>query len=207
MSQVFFSLGITLDGFIAGPNGGPSNPLGDRGPLIHAWMFEQRAFRAHLKLGEGGDTGADNRVIKHTIARTGATILGKRTFDEGEPNWPDAPPFRSDVFVLTHEVRSPWPRRGGTTFHFVNDGIESALRQARAAAGDKDVRIGGGAQTVMQYLNAGLVDDFALSIAPFFMGQGLRLFDAVDAKKTSVEIANVLHSKSATHLKYIVTQK
>jgi dihydrofolate reductase len=204
---VFFSLGVTLDGFIAGPNAGPSNPLGDQGALILAWAFEQRAFRAHLKLGEGGETGVDNRVVEHTIARTGATILGKRTFDEGEPNWPEEAPFRSPVFVLTHAACRPSPRPGGTTFHFVNDGIESALRQARAAAGEKDVRIGGGAETVMQYLNAGLIDDFALSIAPFFMGRGVRLFDASDARKSSFEVANVLHSKAVAHLKFVVTRK
>ena len=204
MSKVFFMMGMTLDGFIAGPNGGPTNPLGDGGPPIHAWVFEQQAFRSLQKIADDGETGDDNRLVEATLARTGATILGKRMFDEGEPNWPEEAPFHTPVFVLTHEARSPWQRPGGTTFYFVNDGIESALKQARRVAGNQDVRIGGGAQTVMQYLNAGLVDEFTLSIAPHFLGTGSRLFDAIDASKTSLEIVDAVPSRLVTHLKYSV---
>src|SRR6266849_2928213 len=127
MSKVFFSLGMSLDGFIAGPNRGPSNPLGDRGVSVHEWAFRQRSFRQALKLGDGGDTGQDDRVVEAILKRTGASIMGKRMFDEGEHNWPEEAPFHTPVFVLTKEVRSPWERPGGTTFFFVNDGIDSAL--------------------------------------------------------------------------------
>jgi dihydrofolate reductase len=202
MSKVFISMGMSLDGFVAGPNRGPTNPLGDDGAKIHAWMFKLRAFRAHLGLGGDGDTGDDNRIVEATIARIGANVMGKRMFDEGERNWPEEAPFHTPVFVLTHEVRAPWERPGGTTFYFVNDGIESALQQARAAAGDKDVRISGGAQTAAQYLDAGLVDELVLELAPVLLGDGLRLFDGVDAKQLKVEIVEAIHSPAVTHLRY-----
>jgi dihydrofolate reductase len=207
MSSVFVNLGISLDGYIAGPNRGPDNPLGDGGLEIHAWAFEQRAFREHLQLGEGGETGVDNRVIEATFERIGANILGKRMFEEGEANWPEEAPFHTPVFVLTKEKRSPWQRKGGTTFYFVNDGIESALAKAREAAGTKDVRISGGKDVVLQYLNAGLVDEVALSLVPRFLGGGLRLFDGIDVRAVGLEIAEVMHSPSVTHLRYLVKQR
>jgi len=136
MSKVFVDLGMSLDGFVAGPNAGPKNPLGDRGTSIHAWIYNQRVFMQHLKLGDGGgETGLDNRMLEATFGRIGANIMGKRMFEEGEANWPEEAPFHTPVFVLTKERRPPWERPGGTTFHFVNDGIESALAQARKAAG------------------------------------------------------------------------
>src|SRR5260221_14359638 len=124
MSKVFVHVGISLDGFIAGSNRGPTNPLGDRGRTIHQWMFEQRAFRELLSLADGGETGPDNDVIAAIARRTGASIVGKRMFDEGEASWPEKAPFHTPVFVLAHASRASWPRPGGTTFHFVNDGIE-----------------------------------------------------------------------------------
>ena len=127
MSKVFVHLGISLDGFIAGPNRGRKNPLGDGGPSIHEWMFKQEVFRRDLGIGEGGEKGTDNELIRALKDRIGANILGKRMFEEGGANWPEVAPFHTDVFVLTHEVRAPWVRTGGTTFHFVNDGIERAL--------------------------------------------------------------------------------
>ena len=159
MSKVFVSMGISLDGYVAGPNRSLRNMGGDGWGSLHAWVFEQRVFRQKLKLGDGGETGADNRFLEAVFDRTGANVLGKRMFEEGERAWPEDPPFHAPVFVLTHEVRAPWERKGGTTFHFVNDGIETALRRAREAAGEKDVRISGGGATVLQYLNAGLVDE------------------------------------------------
>jgi dihydrofolate reductase len=206
MSKVFVNLGMTLDGCIAGPNRGPKNPLGDRGIAIHEWLFEQRAFRASLKLGEGGETGEDNRIVEGTIRRIGANILGKRMFEEGEVSWPEEAPFRCPVFVLTHESRPPWERPGGTTFHFVNDGLDSALGRARAAAGEKDVRISGGANVVMQYLNAGLVEELEIAIAPMVMGDGLRLFDGVDARKFELRLIGAIPSPSVTHLRYAVSR-
>jgi dihydrofolate reductase len=159
LSKVFVHMGISLDGFVAGVNRGPHNPLGHMGMKVHAWMFHTRAFRENLKLGGGGATGPDDEIVRATSPRTGASVMGKRMFEEGEATWPEEAPFHTPVFVLTHERRAPWERPGGTTFYFVDDGIESALEQARRAAGGKDVRISGGADVVRQYLNAGLVDE------------------------------------------------
>jgi dihydrofolate reductase len=207
MSKVFVDLGISLDGFIAGPNRGPANPLGDRGASIHDWMMRQQVFRKHLSLAEGGETGDDNAQLSEIFDRIGANIMGKRMFDEGEANWPENAPFHVPVFVLTHERRAPWERPGGTTFHFVNDGLESALAQARAAAGPKDIRISGGANVVRQYLEAGPVDELQLHIAPVLLGEGLRLFDGVDKRRFSLEIARATHSPHVTHVRYSVHRR
>jgi dihydrofolate reductase len=203
MSVVFVSLGMTVDGYIAGPNGGPDNPLGDRGPTIHTWMYGQRAFRSRFGMA-GGDTGRDDQILEATMTRSGATIMGKRMFEEGEKNWPEEAPFHMPVFVLTHQVRSPWQRPGGTTFHFVDDGIESALERARDAAGGKDIRIAGGADLIRQYLHAGLIDELHIALAPILLGDGVRLFDGIDPVRVSFEIAEAVHSPSVTHLRYSV---
>ena len=133
--------------------------------------------------------------------------MGKRMFDLGERSWPEEAPFHTPVFVVTHEARAPWVRKGGTTFHFVNDGIEDALRRAREVCGGNDVRIGGGANLVLQYLNAGLVDELALSVAPTFLGGGRRLFDGIDRSAVGLEIIEALGSPKVTHLRYAVKKK
>jgi dihydrofolate reductase len=207
MSNVFVSVGMSLDGFIAGPNRGPQNPLGDGGTGIHKWMFLQQRFRRSLGLGSDGETGDDNRMIEELLRRTGANVMGKRMFEEGEQNWPEEAPFHTPVFVLTHERRSPWPRKGGTTFHFVTDGIESALQQAREAAGHKDVRIAGGADTIRQYVNAGQVNEIWIHLAPVLLGQGLRLFDGIEKSKVFIDVAEMVHSPHATHVRYTVRKK
>ena len=137
MSKVFFDVAVSLDGYLAGPNAGPKSPIGDGGPALHAWMIRTRAFREHLSIGEGGEEGEDDRLVRATFARIGANVMGKRMFDEGAVNWPQNAPFHTPVFVLTHEKREPWERPGGTTFYFVNDGIEAALRRAREVCGGK----------------------------------------------------------------------
>lgn len=207
MANVFVHLGMSLDGFIAGPNRGPKNPLGDGGESIHTWMFKQRVFRQNHGLGGEGETGADNRILEQTFGRIGANIMGKRMFEEGEFNWPEEAPFHVPVFVPTKEVREPWQRPGGTTFYFVNDGIQSALAQARKAAQTKDVRISGGRDVVLQYLNAGLVDELQIALAPIFLGEGLRLFDGIDKGKVALDIAEAVHSPSVTHLRYTVKKR
>jgi dihydrofolate reductase len=207
MGKVFFSVGLSLDGFIA-PEGMDLAHADDpqfndwlaQWMDLQKWVFEQRFFRENLKLGEGGQTGRDNQILEETFGRTGVSIMGKRMFDGGERFWPEEAPFHTPVFVLTHQVRSPWERPGGTTFYFVNDGIESALQQAREAAGDKDIRIAGGAHAILQYLNAGLVDEFSIAIAPVFFESGVRLFEGIDRRKVVVEIASVVQSPMVTHL-------
>src|SRR6201993_5349937 len=156
--KVFFSVSISLDGFIApermdGPDGPPAQWM-----ELQQWLFRQRFFRENLKLGEGGEEGRDNDVARETFERTGASVMGKRMFDLGEQAWPEEAPFHTPVFVVTNEKRDPWERPGGTTFHFVTDGIEPALDQAREAARDRDVRIAGGGATILEYVNAGLID-------------------------------------------------
>jgi dihydrofolate reductase len=211
MGKVFFSVGMSLDGFMA-PEGMDLAHADDPNYKdwlslwmeLQKWVSQQRFFRENLQLGEGGETGQDNRILEETFNRTGVNIMGKRMFEGGERFWPEEAPFHTPVFVLTKQVRSPWERPGGTTFHFVNDGIESALRQAREAAGGKDIRIAGGAHAIVQYLNAGLVDEFAIALAPVFFGEGVRLFDGIDRRKVSPEIVEAIHSPLVTHLRYAV---
>jgi dihydrofolate reductase len=212
MGKVFFSVGMSLDGFMA-PEGMDLAHADDpnykdwlsQWMELQKWTSQQRFFRENLQLGEGGETGQDNRILEETFNRTGVNIMGKRMFEGGERFWPEEAPFHTPVFVLTHQVRSPWERPGGTTFHFVNDGIESALRQAREVAGGKDIRIAGGAHAIVQYLNAGLVDEFSIALAPVFFGEGVRLFDGIDRRKVSPEIVEAIHSPLVTHLRYAVT--
>jgi dihydrofolate reductase len=211
MGKVFFSVGMSLDGFMA-PEGMDLAHADDpnykdwlsQWMELQKWTSQQRFFRENLQLGEGGETGQDNRILEEAFNRTGVNIMGKRMFEGGERFWPEEAPFHTPVFVLTHQVRSPWERPGGTTFHFVNDGIESALRQAREVAGGKDIRIAGGANAIVQYLNAGLVDEFSIALAPVFFGEGVRLFEGIDQRKVSPEIVEAVHSPLVTHLRYAV---
>jgi dihydrofolate reductase len=213
MGKVFFSVGMSLDGFMA-PEGmdlahadDPNyNDWLSQWMELQKWVSQQRFFRENLQLGEGGETGQDNRILEETFNRTGVNIMGKRMFEGGERFWPEEAPFHTPVFVLTHQVRSPWERPGGTTFHFVNDGIESALRQAHEVAEGKDIRIAGGAHAIVQYLNAGLIDEFSIALVPVFFGEGIRLFDRIDRRKVSPEIVEAIHSPLVTHLRYAVTK-
>ncbi|MBA0127636.1 dihydrofolate reductase [Haloechinothrix sp. YIM 98757] len=204
MGQVFVDMAISLDGFIAGPNAAPHNPLGDGGTRMHEWMFGMRTWRERMGLS-GGDTGSDDDIVRETFDRAGANVMGRRMFDEGEVNWPDPPPFYAPVFVLTSAPREPWERQGGTTFTFVTEGIHSAVKQARAAAGDKDVQISGGADTVRQALEAGLVDEIQLHLTPILLGSGIRLFDGIDTGTFTLESTRVAESAKTTHLRYRVS--
>lgn len=200
MGKVFVDVGLSLDGFIAGVNRGPRNPLGDGGLEIHAWMFGQQFFQDCLGLGGRGETGRENELVQEVVERSGASIMGKRMFEEGEANWPEEAPFHGPVFVLTHERRAAWPRKGGTTFYFVNDGIMSALQQARRAAGDQDVRISGGADAIRQYWNAGLIEELQIHHAAIFLGDGLRLFEGAPPDTRSVRVTGVSNSSRAVHV-------
>jgi len=146
-------------------------------------------------------------VLRQAFDRTGASIMGKRMFDAGELSWPEEAPFHTPVFIVTHIKRAPWERPGGTTFHFVNDGIESALAQARDAAGDRDVRIAGGAETIQEYLNSGLVDELSIALSPVLFGTGIRLFDRLDPDHLTLSQVRSTASTRVTHLTYTVGKR
>jgi dihydrofolate reductase len=203
MSKVFFDVGVSLDGFLAGANRGPGNPLGDKGVSIHQWVFKTATFLERIG-GSGGESSPDDMLVKEVFGRAGAHLMGRRMFDEGEVGWPENAPFRTPVFVLTHSPREPWVRKGGTTFFFVTDGIASALKQAKAAAGEKDVRVSGGAETIRQFIEADLIDEFTLHIAPVVLGTGLRLLDHLTPDKLSVEQLEASSSPLVTHITYKV---
>ena len=203
--KVFFSVTMSLDGFIA--PGSIDELMGQQWMELQQWAFAQRFFRENLKLGEGGEEGRDNDIVRETFERTGASVMGKRMFDAGEHAWPDDAPFHTPVFVVTHEKRDPWQRLGGTTFHFVNDGIGAALDQARAAASDRDVRIAGGGATILEYLNAGLIDEFSIALAPVLFGTGIRLFEGVDAARVALDPIRAEPTQRVTHLTYAVRER
>ncbi len=203
--KVFFSVSMSLDGFIAPES--LDDLMGKQWMELQQWIFPQRFFRENLKLGEGGEEGRDNDVLRETFARTGASVMGKRMFDAGEQAWPEEAPFHTPVFVVTHEQRAPWERPGGTIFHFFNDGIESALDRARAAAGDRDVRIAGGGATILEYLNAGLIDEFSIALSPVLFGSGIRLFAGVDAGRVALEPVRAEPTQRVTHLAYAVRER
>lgn len=206
MSKIIFDSGISLDGYFAGDHRGPNNPMGGVSGKIHAWMFQQKAFWEHLKMEGGKEDGMDGKYIRETIERTGAYIMGKRMFEEGCVSWPEDL-FQADVYVLTHEKREPWVQKGTTTFYFINDGIESALQKALKAAKGKDVRIQGGANTIQQFLNEGVIDEFFIHIAPVFLGSGIRLFDAINKDLYDIHIAEIIPSQSTSHMRYTLTKK
>jgi dihydrofolate reductase len=209
MSQVIAEISVSLDGFAAGPNQSMDNPLGEGGERLHEWVIATKSWRAtHDK--EGGETGPDDDAAAGFGQGVGAFIMGRNMFGPPEGGewdeswqgwWGDNPPYHVPVFVLTHHAREPLPMEGGTTFHFVTDGIESALEQARAAAGDQDVHVIGGANAIQQYLKAGLLDELHLHIAPVVLGSGERLLDDVgDPKLAATDVV----AGMATHVKYRV---
>ncbi len=213
MGSVRFSIAVSLDGYSAGPNQSVDNPIGEGGMQLHEWAFNARAWReAH---GEaGGEDDASSAVLEETTANVGAYILGRNMFGGGpgpwseDPPWNgwwgDEPPYHAPVFVLTHHPREPLPMEGGTTFHFVTDGIESALAQAHEAAGDRDIVIGGGADVAQQYLAAGLVDEFQLNVVPVLLGRaGTKLLDGIVSE---IELVRVVDAPGVTHLKYRVVK-
>lgn len=208
---LFFEISQSLDGFAAGPEPSMEDPLGKGGEALHEWIFGLRAWREpHGR--EGGEDGAESAMIAAGRARAGAVIMGRRMFsggsgpwaDDGNANgwWGDEPPFHMPVFVLTHHEREPLAL-GDTTITFVTDGIESALAQATAAAGDRDVQIAGGARVGRQYLAAGLLDELVIHTTPVLLGAGTRLFEGETAP---LEIAETLAGPACTHVRYRVTR-
>ena len=200
--------GVSLDGFGAGPDQGLEHPLGKRGGELHNWFYPTRSFRSMIGKA-GGTKGADDRFARASMAGFGAFILGRNMFgpagdDWGGPDWKgwwgDNPPYHAPTFILTHQARAPIVMEGGTTFHFVADGIESALIQARTAAGDLDVKIGGGVSTVRQYLLAGVIDEMHLAVSPVVLGRGESLFAGVDLPCLGYRVAETVPTELATHV-------
>jgi dihydrofolate reductase len=211
MSKVTSHISISLDGFTAGPNQSPDEPLGEGGERLHEWIFPTESWRRMHGM-EGGEPGADSDAAKEFSRNVGAYIMGRNMFGPGRGEWDeswtgwwgDDPPYHVPVFVLTHHPRDPVPMQGGTTFNFVTDGIEPALEQARAAAGEKDVLIAGGASAIRQYLAAGLLDELNLHIVPIVLGAGERLLEDVGDPK--LEPVEVVASPAVTHVKYRVAR-
>lgn len=212
MAKLRFQIAISLDGFVAGPNPSVDNPLGEGGMQLHEWAFELAAWRKpHGR--EGGVVNASTPIVEASLENIGATIMGRNMFGGGtgpwgaEPWdgwWGDEPPFHTPVFVLTHHPRAPSEKQGGTSFHFVTDGIDSALTQAKEAAGDMDVSLGGGANVAQQYLAAGLIDEMLLSVVPVLLGGGTRLFENVPAAAMKLDPIQVVDAPGVAHLRYDV---
>jgi dihydrofolate reductase len=209
----FLNITMSLDGFVAGPNQTLEEPLGVGGEGLHEWITALASWREQHG-HEGGEAGADDELVRETQERTGAFVMGRRMFSSGEGPWEDDPkaggwwgddpPFGAPVFVVTHHAREPL-ELGTTTYRFV-DGIEEAIRQAREAAGDRDVQVAGGGSVAQQALNGGLLDELQIHVAPLLLGGGVRLFDAA-RPDVGVEVARVVASEGVTHLIYRVRDR
>jgi dihydrofolate reductase len=211
MPKLRFRISVSLDGFVAGPNQSLKEPLGVGGESLHEWIFPTK-FWFEMGGKQGGEANASDRVVREEFANLGATIMGRNMFG-GHPGewdtskpwtgwWGKNPPYHHPVFVLTHHAREPLVMEGGTTFHFVTDGIASALEQARRAAGDKDINLAGGASVANQYLSEGLVDEMNLALVPILLGTGERLFDGVPDLR-GLELTRTVASPAVVHLKFV----
>ncbi|HSV04478.1 MAG TPA: dihydrofolate reductase family protein [Phenylobacterium sp.] len=199
---------VSLDGFGAGPEQSLENPLGKRGPELHRWWVGTKTFRSMFGQA-GGTQGVDDDYGRRSMEGFGAFILGRNMFGPVRGEWPDEswrgwwgdnPPYHAPTFILTHHPRAPIAMQGGTTFHFVTDGIDAALERARAAAGDLDVKIGGGVSTVRQYLQGGLLDELHLAVSPVMLGRGEALFEGLDLPALGYRVTETAPSELATHI-------
>lgn len=209
MSKVVVQcVGVSLDGYSAGADQSIETPLGVNGLELMEWMFPTKSF-TEMQRKEGGETGIDNDFVTASMSGKGAWILGRNMFGPVRGPWPDdswkgwwgeAPPYHVPTFVLTHYAREPVEMKGGTTFYFVTDGIEAALERAREAAGDKDIRIGGGAETIRQYLTAGLIDELHLAQRPVLLGSGESIFDGLDIRELGYNVVKSIQGERAVHI-------
>ena len=199
---------VSLDGFGAGPNQTLENPLGVGGEALHDWFRPTRTFREMTGEG-GGTTGIDDEFAARGLENIGAWILGRNMFGPVRGTWPDdswkgwwgdSPPYHGPVFVLTHHARPSLPMNGGTTFHFVTEGIYAALGRAREAAGGKDVRVGGGVATIQHYLREGLIDEMHFAISPILLGSGEALFGGLNARELGYQCSEYVTTPTATHV-------
>jgi dihydrofolate reductase len=202
------SFGVSMDGFGAGPDQSLQNPLGVNGPELMQWFALTRTWRGMQGM-QGGETGIDNEMAERGMAGLGAWILGRNMFgpirgpwpdEEWKGWWGDEPPYHVPTFVLTHHPRETIRMKGGTDFIFVTEGIFAALEQARAAAGDRDIRVGGGVETIREYLRAGLIDDMHLAVRPMLLGRGENLFQGLDLRVLGYEVAEHIQGERATHV-------
>lgn len=212
MSKVRAAITMSLDGYVAGPDQSEENPLGVGGMQLHEWLVPLKAFReAHGE--EGGEVTASSPLVEGWSENVGAGIMGRNMFGGGPGPWGedpwsgwwgDEPPFHKPVFVLTHHEREPLELRGGTTFHFVTDGIESALERARKAAGEQDAFVHGGARAIQQYLAAGLLDELEISVVPLLLGAGARLFENLGDARPELKQLGAVEGSGVTHITYRV---
>jgi dihydrofolate reductase len=217
MGKLILDISMSLDGFVAGPNPTLEQPLGEGGEHLHDWAFATKSWRERHGLA-GGEINVDSQVVDDIVGDAAATVMGRRMFSGGEGPWADDPkadgwwgedpPFHHPVFILTHHAREPVAKQGGTIFTFVTDGIEAALERARAAAGGRDIAIGGGANVAQQYLTAGLLDEIQIHVAPLLLGDGVRLFGDGPLQATpELESTSVIRSPTGvTHLAYRVVR-
>jgi dihydrofolate reductase len=207
------AFGLSIDGFGAGPDQSLDHPLGVGGMGLHKWFFPTSTFQ-RMHGGGDGNTGVDDDFAAQAMANVGAWILGRNMFGPVRGAWPDEnwkgwwgdePPYHTPVFVLTHHPRPPLTMQGGTTFHFVTEGIDEALKRAKEAAGAKDVRVGGGPATIRQYLRAGLIDEMHLAISPVLLGSGEALFEGIDMIELGYECSKHVTTAGAQHV--VLTKK
>jgi dihydrofolate reductase len=211
MTKLRFKISMSLDGFVAGPDQSVKNPLGVGGMRLHEWVFPLAAFRAMHGM-TGGIENESTRIVEETFANVGASVMGRNMFgghpgpwNENQPWngwWGPNPPFHHPVFVVTHHARKSLEMEGGTTFHFVTEGIESALERARRAARGKDVSLGGGANIARQLFTKGLIDEMTISLAPVLLGRGERLFDGLGDDMHGLELVRTIAAPEVTHLKF-----
>jgi len=205
MSKVTSDMSMSLDGYIAGPNDNIENPLGEGGDRLHQWVYGLASWREPHGLS-GGEKNQDADVIDEAFKFTGAVVMGRRMFDGGEEPWGDNPPFHTPVFVVTHRAREPLAKEGGTMFTFITDGIESALKQAQAAAGEKSVSVAGGANIIQQCVKTGLLDEIQVHLTPVLLGGGRRLFDTLGTGHIELETTRVIESPAETHVRFRVVK-
>ena len=205
MGKSTVDMSMSLDGFIAGPNDSVERPLGEGGERLHEWIYDLASWRERHGL-EGGKTDTDAEVLDESFKDTAAVVVGRRMFDVAN-GWGDNPPFHMPVFVITHNASEKLVKEGGTTFTFVTDGIERALEQAKAAAGDKDVSVAGGANIIQQYLSAGQLDEIQIHLVPVLLGDGVRLFHHIGVEQIELETTRVIESPGVTHIKFRVVKE
>src|SRR5262245_46645904 len=193
MGKVISEVSMSLDGFITGPNVGVGNGMGDGGDRLHDWRFDAK-------------TEADAAILDEIYASNGAVLIGKRMFDVGFEPWGDPPPFGMPVFIVTHEERETLPMQGGTTYTFVTAGIKAALELARAAAGDQNVGVWGGANIIREYLRAGLLDEMQIHLIPILLGGGIRLFEDLGPERIELRKTSTIETPAATHLRFAVVK-